>query len=155
MSSLTIVPDLDELEHRTTRFRSRREDAVDEELLGERGEETLHDGVVPAIADATHAEGEARGREQLLIRGARVLYPAIRMMQTLARLAMGERHAQRRQRERVIEQGAQRPAHDAARGEIENDGEIEPTLPRRNVRDVGRPDAIAFPQVGIGLKREA
>ena len=55
MSALSIVPDLDELEHRTTRLASRREEAVNEQLLRQGGEETLDDRIVPAIADATHA----------------------------------------------------------------------------------------------------
>ncbi len=44
MPTLPLVPDLDELEDRATRLRSRREEAVDEELLGQRGEETLDNG---------------------------------------------------------------------------------------------------------------
>lgn len=76
-------------------------------------------------------------------------------MQTVTGLAMRERHAQRREREHLIEPRAQRPANDAAQGEIENHGEIELALVRRNVGDVRRPDAIPLPQGGIGLEREA
>jgi len=126
--ALPVVPDLDELENGATRFRSRREEAVDQQFLRERGEETLDDRIVPAVADATHAGGEVRTGEQLLIRRARVLHAAIRMMHARARLAMRERHPQRGECERVVEPRAQGPAHDPARREIENHGEIQPAF---------------------------
>jgi len=105
--ALPVVPDLDELEDGATRFRSRREEAVDQQFLRERGEETLDDRIVPAVADATHAGGEVRTGEQLLIRRARVLHAAIRMMHVRVRLAMRERHPQRGGCERVVEPRAQ------------------------------------------------
>ena len=128
MPALTVIPDLDELEDGATRFRSRREEAVDQQFLRERGEETLDDRIVPAVADATHAGGEGCTCEQLLIRRARVLHAAIRMMHARARLAMRERHPQRSECERVVEPRAQVPVHDPARSEIENHGEIQPAF---------------------------
>ncbi len=53
----------------------------DIEFRFERAEEALDDGIVPAVADATHADGDAAGVEQAPIVVARVLAAAIGVMQ--------------------------------------------------------------------------
>src|SRR6476660_7547716 len=103
MAALAIVPNLNELEQSPARMIARLEASVAEQLLRQRGEEALDDSVVPAIADATHADGEPRRREQTLIGLARVLASAIGVMEAAPRPAMPERHAQRTQRKLLIE----------------------------------------------------
>ena len=45
MPALTAIPDLDEREDGATRFRSRRQEAGDQQVLRERGEEALDDRI--------------------------------------------------------------------------------------------------------------
>ena len=73
MPSLPIVEDLDVLEERGARRRARRPRGVVDELDLERAEETFGDGVVPAIAPATHAADEPVARQQLPVLPAGVL----------------------------------------------------------------------------------
>src|SRR5262249_23610870 len=55
---------------------------------------------------------------------------------------MDHRHLQGLAGQGLIDPIAHRPANDAARVDVEHGSQIEPTLLRRYVRDVGHPDAI-------------
>ena len=54
MSSMGIVPTLDELEHGMARFLGRTEGSTIEEFTFQSGEETLTQGVVVAISERSH-----------------------------------------------------------------------------------------------------
>src|SRR5574338_618598 len=84
MAALTIVPDLDELEHLTACLGARLEHAVAEQFLRQRGEEAFDDGVIPTVADAAHARREAGLRQQPLVGQRGVLHAAVRMMPPVA-----------------------------------------------------------------------
>src|SRR6187402_2367791 len=104
VSPLPVVPDLDELKELAAGLGSRRELGVDQQFFREGGEEAFHDGVVPAIPRPTHAGREASLLQELLVRAARILDAAIGMMQSAgARAALSQRHAQRAQREFLIQ----------------------------------------------------
>src|SRR5262245_27002496 len=86
----------------------------------ERAEEALDRRVVPAIAGSAHADADTMAREQCPVLGARVLRPAIGVMQESGtarepwqRALEGRGHELRRRRT------AHGPSHDPARGEIE------------------------------------
>src|SRR5688500_1862140 len=142
MPALSIVPDFDEREELAARDLATREHAVDQQFFGECGKEALGDRVVPAIPHATHARGEVGRSEQRLIGPARVLDAAIGMMEAPARAAMREGHAERGERQLLIDARAERPAHHASRRQIENDGEVEPPLARGDVSEIRYPHAV-------------
>jgi hypothetical protein len=53
-----------------------------------------------------------------------------------------QRPIERRQREGPIEARAGRPADDAPRMEVEDDGQVEPALAGREIGEIRRPDVI-------------
>jgi len=52
------------------------------------------------------------------------------------------RHEQGVEDDLACEGGLYRPAHDVARGQIDDGGEIEPALPRAQIGDVGGPGLV-------------
>ena len=52
----------------------------------------------------------------------------------------GDEH--RIQYEFALQRGAGRPTDNPTREQIHDDGEVQPALPRANVRDVGHPDGV-------------
>src|SRR6266550_9224374 len=96
VAPLPIVPHLDEFKERRAGGEAGREVDVDQELVFERCEEALDYCVVPAVAPTTHAAGDPMSGQQRAVRRARILAPAIGMMQqTRRRPALRERHVQR------------------------------------------------------------
>jgi len=108
----------------------------------ERVEKAFDDGVVVAIATATHTAADPVHRELPLIGGAGVLPAAIGMVLSRGTAPHRERAAPRGQHERRLEMGIDRPADDAPRVEIEQDREIQPALARGQGGDVAGPDGI-------------
>ena len=143
MASMAVVEDLDQLGDgaRCLKLRAAR-DAIDELGL-QRREEALGDGVVPAVALAAHAADDAGGDQRLAVVAARVLRAAVGVVHEAG---VGEaataRHLQRVEAELGAHVIGDRPADDAAREQVEDDGEVQPALPRPHVRDVGRPHAV-------------
>ena len=103
-----------------------------------------HDGVVVAAAGAAHRALNAQRVQRALIIEAGVLATAITVVQQvfaggaagLDRVAQGLADEFRRQRM------AHRPAHHLATEQIVHDGQVNPALCGRQVRDVGHPFAI-------------
>jgi hypothetical protein len=89
-------------------------------------EEALHHRIVVAVAAATHAAGDTLAGEIRLVVFARVGAATIRVMQEpRIRAATRDRHLERLQRQPSIVNGADRPAHDEARKQIEHRRQIE------------------------------
>lgn len=136
MSSLPIVEEVEVLEQLGARRGSRRPGGVVDELDLQRREEALGDGTVRAIAPAAHAADDPVLCQDLLVVAAGVLTPTIRMMQQAPGCApTRQRHAEGVEGEGIRDALAHRPGHREARVEIEDHRQIEPALPRRNVRD--------------------
>lgn len=127
-----IVPGVDVLNERPMRRGACREGSVLLQFPRERGEETLDDRVVPAIGSSTHTWDQLIVRQRLLIRRARVNAAAIRVTDE-SWLRYTERHGlmQDRRYQRTVVQRTRRPPDDAAGGEVENDGEIQPPFAAR------------------------
>ena len=81
MSALAVVERLDVLEDRRSRFLSRLEDTKIHEFELQGRKEALDDGVVPTIAAAAHAAGDAAHVQQILVVLAGVLAPTVRVVQ--------------------------------------------------------------------------
>ena len=108
----------------------------------ERAEEALDDAVVPAIARAAHARPHPVLPQDGLVALAGVLHAAVGVMQhAAADRASCERLPQRGEREGGVCR-VRGPAHDAARGQVEQHREVEPAFGRPQGGDVARPDPI-------------
>ena len=116
--------------------------AVDELGL-ERREEALRDGVVPAIALAAHAAVDAVFSKQLLIVPTGVLDAAVRVMEEPGLGPPGSQgHAQSVEGERAVDVRLDGPADDTPREQVQDGGEVHPTLSSPDVRDVRDPDLV-------------
>jgi hypothetical protein len=94
----------------------------------ERGEEALGDRVVPAVALPAHARDRTRPLERASIVGARVGAAAVGVVHEARRWpTCSERCVQGVECKRGVVAGARRPAHHAARVEVEDGGQEEPT----------------------------
>src|SRR5882672_1563680 len=106
-------------------------------------EETLAGGVVPAISFAAHRREHSIRDELLQKVVAAILAAAIRVMNQPRRRAPTEpRHAQRIDHQLLGHPLAHRPADNLPGVQIENYRQVQPTLGRRDVRDVSRPHLI-------------
>ena len=100
----------------------------------------LHHRVVVAVAAPTHRDRDAPSAEQRLIVYRAVLRPTVGMMDQSRRGVAGHQStAQGFDREISLQAVTRRPANDAPREEVENDGEVEPALCRPDVGDVRPP----------------
>src|SRR5215468_1391205 len=143
MAALPVVEDLQVLEDVRASVSARCPGALRDELDLQGREETLRDRVVPAVAAAAHAATDPVHREATLILLARVLTPAIRMVEQAPwGLAAGERHGERVEGELAGDPRTRRPTNDASREEVEDDDEVEPALERPEIGDVADPDRV-------------
>ena len=72
MEALAIIERLDELKHRRVRFLARVEPLVMHQLILQGAEEAFDDGIVIAIAFATHTAHQPMLSQQALVGEARV-----------------------------------------------------------------------------------
>src|ERR1700676_4251491 len=99
--------------------------------------EAFDDRVVPAVTFAAHAASHTVIFKQLLERSAGVLTTAIGMMHyTATGLPSQKRHAQCIENERFLKALTHRPTDHAARTQVEDYGEVEPSFHGIDVRDV-------------------
>ena len=124
MPPLTVIPHFDEFEDRLTRFRPRRKTIVG--ALGfQGGKETLHHGIVVAVAGATHARCDLSLGEQRLVIATGVLAPAIRMVQqVIIMIALPQGHAERILNQLSLQARMHRPTHDPARVNIQHRSQV-------------------------------
>src|SRR5262245_48963379 len=87
MQPSAVVEDLDVFEDGVVQLEARRPAPTVDELVLERCEEGLDDGVVPAVAFATHADGDTQLGQRLAVLRARVLATAVGMVEQPARRA--------------------------------------------------------------------
>jgi len=97
MQPLPIIEHFDELEYLRPSLLPRVVIPVMDQLVLQRTEEALDDGVVVTVALATHAGHQALLGQHLLIRPARIQHPLIRMMDHAGcGLPLGQRHLEGR-----------------------------------------------------------
>jgi len=153
VTALTIVENLDVLEDRRLRRRSRGEVRVVDQLLLERGEEALHRRVVPAIRSAAHAVGDAVLDKQALVVLAGVLAAAVGMcQQPLAGQAALHGHRQRIHNQAALQVFGHRPTHDASRVQILDGCQVQPALTGRDAGDVRHPGFVGLGGVELAVQ---
>ena len=104
----------------------------------ERGEEALHGRIIEAVTPPAHRLLDPMPLQHRPIRPSRVLHAAVRMMKEPAwRSAALESHDQGVDTQACLEVIRHRPAHDLARGQVLDGGEVEKALIGGMVRDVG------------------
>ena len=123
------------------------------QLAFERTEEAFDHGIVVALAASTHAALHASLLQLALVRKARVLAAAVRVMQhTAPWTPIAKRHRQRSVDQLGTHVRRHRPADDAARPEVHHDREVEPAFMRAHVSDVGRPDLITLTDIEASVE---
>ena len=139
---MRIVPALEPLEERHAGFGLTLKPATVEHFAFERGEEAFGHGVIVGIADRADRRHHARCLAAFPEGIARVLTAAIRMMDDGVGSALRERHVEGTEHQLGPQVRLQGPADDASRPDIEHAGEVEQAGPRRDVGDVGDPEAV-------------
>lgn len=92
-------------------------------------EEAFHDGVIVAVAFLAHALDHAMCVKQIAVSGGKVELPAIGVMnQTGVRCSVPKRHRERFEGERQVDALLHAPADNAARVEIDHDGNVQPAF---------------------------
>src|SRR5208337_5096872 len=138
-----VVEALDVLRDLDLGRRTRGELALVYELGLERSEEALHYRVIPAVPPPAHAAGDPSLLQRPTIIVARVLAPSVRVEDQIPGLGSTSKGlAQRLERKLARDMLAHREAYDAAREQIQDRGQIEPTLCGPDVRDIGDPGQV-------------
>src|SRR5437867_4520581 len=113
VNAFPVVEQLDIIEDGRSGVVSCGEVAVVDEFVLEAGEEALRHRVVIRALPATHAGSDAAGTQLLPVAACAIWRTAIRVMnQPRRRLALDERHGERRLRQCLPRLVAHRPAHD-------------------------------------------
>ena len=103
-------------------------------------EKALGRGVVPAVADVAHAQGDVVVLQELLVLVGRELSTAVRVQDDrLAVRSLPAGHEDRSQDQLAILRGRHRPADYLAPVQVDHDAEVEPSPGRVDVGDVGYP----------------
>jgi hypothetical protein len=126
------------------------------EFEGERREEALSDGVVPAVALAAHAAGDAVPVEERPVLAARVVHAAVAMMDhAVRRRAHHEGPSQRVDGKAGVGVTRHLPPDDATREQVEDDGQVDKASHGSQVRQVGDPDTIGRGHLELALDQVA
>src|SRR6186713_979286 len=122
-----------------------------EQFRFQRAEEAFDNGVVPAIAHAAHADGDAASLEQVAIGVTRILDAAVRVMQ-LRRRPRAEGDMQRTQHQVGGQRRSQGPADNSSRADVEHDRQVTPPGMRRQRRDIGCPPLVRRPRRKVSVQ---
>ena len=140
MSTFAVVEALDVIEHVLHGFLSCQVPGAVDALSLQQAEEALHYSVVVAVAAGTHAAPDAVFPGLVAEVIASVLGAAVGVMQQdPLRLSLPDRHVECVDRDVSAVPPIHRPAHDAARVQVHDHGQVHPTLLRRDIRDIGSP----------------
>ena len=140
--ALLVVVDLEVLEGLALGVLAVLED-LDADLGLQGVEEALRHRVVVAVAGAAHAGHHPELLEAALVVTARVLAPAVAVVQqTGAWLPTIHRLLERSEGELRVQVWPERPADHESRVQIQHDGQVAPPGTRTQVGDVGDPDLV-------------
>ena len=138
-----IIEALDVIEHVGFGLVSRAVRFVHRALGLQRGEETLHCGIVPDIAGSAHAASDAVVSQEALERLTRILTPSIGVMQDgRRRAASPDRHHEGIGDQLRGHRRVHRPADDPTREEIHHRRHVEPPFGGPEIGEVGDPFAV-------------
>src|SRR5659263_249240 len=141
--TLPIVEHLDVIEQVPPGLRSCGVVPMMNPILFQRREETLRHRVVVTVPLAAHAADQPVFFQQGPVIPAGVLAPAVGVVeQPPGRTTARQGHPQRVQGQFPGDSRTHRPAHHRSGEKIEENGQIHPSLPRGNVRDVRHPHPV-------------
>ena len=170
MGALPIVKDFNVFEEGLPRFLSGMKIMAMDQFCFQRGDETLHRRIVPAIAFAAHRATDAILAQQATIGPACILAAPIRMVHQPGRGApLTQRHMQGGLGQFLFHTPSHRPADHASSIQIQHHGQIQPALSSRDVGEIGHPffigpirreittqsiggDGMSMPTLGRGPK---
>jgi hypothetical protein len=130
-----------------------RVDPLLDALLLQAAEEGLDHGIVPAVALAAHARLEVIGAAEAPPGVTTELHALIGVNDGAARPPLLYRRCQCVQDQFAVDRRASGPPDDLPGEQIDDDGEVEPPLPRPDVRDVRRPGRVALRRRELALEQ--
>src|SRR6185437_4738638 len=153
MTPHTVVKHFDVLEHTRSRLRSILIVLIVDQLLLQRGEKTFHRRVLPAVASPAHATGVVVPLQQPLVVVTGVLAATIRVrQQTFTRQATCYRHLQGIHPQTTGNSLTHRPTDALSRVQIFHGCQVQPTLSRRDIRDVRHPGLIRCARLKLPIQ---
>ena len=118
MPARAVVPDFDPGKEHSACLRAGRKGGAVDLLFFECGKEAFHDGIVPAVATATHAANDAVFRQffSIVMRGVLAAAVAVKEQSSLnfGALALAKRHLQRFMHQGLLQRIPHAPANDTA-----------------------------------------
>jgi len=143
VESGAVIEGFDVMEDGGACFGEGREALVVDDFVFEAAPEGFDEGIVVAVAFATHGSDEAVLSQDLPVSGAGKLHAAIRVDDKgCFRTALEERHAQGSDDETGIKDLVHGPADDAPSTDIQNGDEIEPALAGEDTGGISGPGLI-------------
>jgi len=133
VSTLRVVPALDEFEDGHPSLGQSAETAAVDEFAFERGEEALTQGIVEAVSNRAHGGAHAHLSAAPAEGNRGVLAALVGVMDYPFRLTLPQGHVQRIEDEFGTKVVRHRPSHDATTEGIEHHGQVEKTRPGRHV----------------------
>jgi len=161
MDAFLVVEAIDVAGERGTELDIAAEGPLVRELGLQGMEETLHVGVVLAIARTIHARNDAAGAQECLIVVGRVFDASVGMEDEPGfGIAQRDRAFEGANGYRHGSRAGERPANDAPGEQIHHRGEVAPVLAQAQVSEIAHPDLVRArgqrllqPQV-VGLREE-
>src|SRR5438094_1662773 len=148
MQSIRIVETLDPINQIKSRLRARCISQSIDPFDFQRLEEAFHRRIVPAISLPTHRLHHPVTIDQIPMFLAGVLHAAIGMHdQSCQRLAPPIRHRKGVAHRLRFHPIAERPPDDSTAAQIQNTGQVQPALVRRNVGQVCNPGLVDPPAI--------
>ena len=142
MTARLIVERVDIIGDVGQRQRSVLVDLLSDPFLLQTTEEGLDHGIVPAVPLPTHARLQVVRAAKTPPRVAAELRPLIRMNHRAAGASPAQGHQYRVNHKLAVHGRPRRPTDDPAGEEVHDDGQVEPSLPRPNVREIGDPRLV-------------
>lgn len=152
MATHWIVERVDVVRHVGVRAYPGFVDLLLDALFLQAAKEGLRDGIVPAVALSTHARFQTIRSAEAPPGIAAVLRPLIGMNQSAAwpPAARGEQHGVDHQL--AVNRRSSCPPHNFAGEEVDDDGQVEPSLPGPDIRDVRDPRLVAARRRELALE---
>jgi len=143
VKSFSIVPSLDVVVNRSSRFFARFPFRAMDQFGLDRRVEAFDWSIVPAVTLSAHTATNSVVAKQLTIRFRCVLASTIGVVENSpSGRAMFDGHPKCAKCELFVDALAHRPTDDSTRSKINHDGKVEPALLRSDVRYIAGPNAV-------------
>src|SRR5208283_4961378 len=142
MTTVRVIPPLDELEHHLLSLLMGSHSYPVDELALKGGKEGLAHGVVIRVADTSHRRLHTCLSAPIAEGDRGILAAVVGMMDHCPRLTLTNGHLQGRHDQLCPQMPSEGPSHYPTAPGIQDHGEVQEPCPGRHVGDVGHPEPI-------------